>query len=110
MWHQQTEGQDAGGNINISDIPIVRNMNAQLKDNLSRPEFYERFDFNLQQLETLGCEIVAHSGIDMEIPFGKSEQSSIKSEAFQPIYDSTVEKDPSDTCGVESLTHESTGV
>ena len=110
VWHQQTEGQDAGGSINISDIPIVRNMNAQLKDNLSRPEFYERFEQNLQQLETLACEIVAHSGIDIEVPFGKSKDPSINTEAFQPIFDSTLKQDLSEADKVERLTIGSTGM
>ena len=108
QWHQQTEGQEAGGYINISEMTIIREMNSRLKESLTSPEFFERFELNLQQLETLACEIVAHANMDQEVPFTKSKQLSVNAGAFQPIFDSTFEKEtlePVETATAESLLH-----
>ena len=93
QWHAQTEGHEAGGCINISEMPIIREMNSRLKESLAGSEFYRRFELNLQQLETLAGEIVAHSGIELEVPFAKSRESAISVESFQQIFDSTMAKE-----------------
>ena len=88
-WHAETEGQPADGYINISNMPIIRKMNARLKEEFSRPEFFERFELNLQQLETLATEIVAASGVKMTTPWKGSSSDAIHHDAFQAILDST---------------------
>ena len=110
QWHQQTEGQEANGSINISEMPIIREMNSRLLESHSGAEFFKRFELNLQQLETLACEITAHTGIDVDLPFGKSSESSINIDAFQPIFDWTFAKESAEMEDVNSLTKESTGV
>ena len=88
-WHAETEGQPADGYINISNMPIIRKMNARLKEEFSRPEFFERFELNLQQLETLATEIAAASGVKMTTPWKGSNSDAIKQNSFQAVFDST---------------------
>ena len=88
-WHAETEGQPADGYINISGMPVIREMNARLKEEFSRPEFFERFELNLQQLETLATEIVAASGVKMTTPWKDSNSDAIKQNSFQAVFDST---------------------
>ena len=88
-WHQQTEGQPATGCINISEMPIIREMNQRLKDDLSGGRFFERFELNVQQLETLGAEIVKQSGVTAELPTARRKAGQIREDAFQEIFSST---------------------
>ncbi len=89
QWHAATENQAATGSVNISEMPIIREMNQRLKDDLSGNKFFERFDLNLKQLQTLACEIVKHSGVPVTPPFEGSTVQSIRPDAFQAIFDST---------------------
>jgi flavin-dependent dehydrogenase len=88
-WHAATEGQEATGCINISEMPIIREMNSNLKKELSSSRFFERFELNLQQLEILASEIVKASGIEAELPFDVPNSEEIYQLAFQNIFDST---------------------
>ena len=92
-WHAATEEQQATGCVNISEMPIIREMNSRLKADLSGRKFFDQFELNLQQLELLAAEIVKASGIDMptSLPNATSKASSnkIRQNAFQPIFDST---------------------
>ncbi|MEM7784905.1 MAG: tryptophan 7-halogenase [Planctomycetota bacterium] len=88
-WHADTEGQPVQGYVNISTMDVIRKMNSRLKLDLSGKEFFDRFELNLQQLETLACEIVETSGLKTEtLPFQKSESFEIEQNAFQAIFDS----------------------
>ena len=93
QWHAQTEGQDANGYVNISVIPVVREMNARLVESFAGGDFFRRFELNVQQVETLANEIVAQSGVELEVPFAKSKEPSVTIESFQPIFDSTTVKE-----------------
>ena len=90
-WHQATESQSATGSVNISEMKIIREMNQRLKDEMKGGKFFERFELNLKQLETLATEIVKHSGIQIQ-PTGNNwsdEVSEIRKDSFQAIFDST---------------------
>ena len=89
-WHAETDGKAATGAINISEMPIIREMNQRLQDDLSGNKFFERFELNLRQLELLACEIVQHSGVKIDIPFAKPNSEALLPEAFQQIFESTV--------------------
>ena len=89
QWHVATENQDANGTVNISEMPIIRQMNQQLKDELTGGKFFERFELNLLQLETLACEIVEQTGLNTKLPFGRSRDTRIVEDAFKLIFDST---------------------
>ena len=82
-WHAATDGQDQRGTIDISQIPLIREMNTRLLEDLNSAAFFRRFDDNLRQLETLGCEIVEHSGLNQRPPFQRSTRSSIRNDMFQ---------------------------
>lgn len=68
-WHEKTDGQQVNGKINISEMPIIRQMNEGLKTDLDGKEFSKQFAKNLQQLELIAGEIIEHSGVDCELPF-----------------------------------------
>ena len=86
QWHRATDGWPANGSVNISEMPIIREMNSRLKEELRGGKFFEQFDLNLKQLQTLGCEIVAQSGLDLEPPFPASTNSQIRRSAFDDIF------------------------
>ena len=90
-WHESTEGMEATGTVDISQIPLIRESNQRLKDNMTNGQFSKQFGLNLAQLETLCCEIVSQSGLKVKPPFKKSRVSGIRLEAFESIFTSTIE-------------------
>ena len=90
-WHLETADIPAGGCIDISRIPLIREMNQRLLDEMSNGQFVSRFGDNLLQLETLGNEIVSESGIAIDVPFKRSSKASIRSDAFETLFASIVE-------------------
>jgi len=86
QWHQATEGQPARGTIDISQIPLIREANARLKQPLSDRAFVKQFAQNLQQLEVLAEEIVKHSQLPVTIDFQKPSTDQVRSDAFGPLF------------------------
>ncbi|MCP4080610.1 MAG: halogenase, partial [Planctomycetaceae bacterium] len=84
-WHEQTKDIPASGIVNISEMPIIREMNQRLKDQMDNRTFAKQFAANLAQLENLGCEIVAQSGVAATPPFKKSTNPSIRQDAFAHV-------------------------
>ena len=87
-WHEQTKDIPASGIVNISEMPIIREMNQRLKDQMDNRTFAKQFAANLAQLENLGCEIVAQSGVAVTPPFKKSTNPSIRQDAFAHVFES----------------------
>jgi hypothetical protein len=85
-WHEQTCNVEVGGTIDISRIPLIRKMNRQLLEEMDNRTFNDRFKRNLAQLETLGCEIVDQSGIDVTVPFRRSKSPEIVADSFESIF------------------------
>ncbi len=85
-WHEQTDGKEVHGTIDISNIPLIRKMNQQLLEEMDNRTFNDRFANNLAQLETLGCEIVDQSGVDITVPFRRSSSPQIVENAFGPVF------------------------
>ena len=56
---------------------------------MSNGQFNKRFGLNLAQLETLCCEIVAQSGLEIEPPFKKGPVSTVRHGGFDSIFEST---------------------
>ena len=93
-WHEETSSMKAGGYVDISRIPVIREMNSQLKEQLAGNSFFQRFDLNVKQLQTLACEIVEQTGLHTaHRTFAKSTLSAIKKDAFQNIFDATSTSD-----------------
>jgi flavin-dependent dehydrogenase len=88
QWHRQTANIPAGGCIDISQIPLIREMNQRLLDEMSNSQFATQFGNNLLQLETLGNEIVAQAGIVTDVPFNRSNKTSIRANAFETVFSS----------------------
>lgn len=84
-WHQATDGTDARGEVDISQVKLVRESNRRLLDELTTKEFSQRFQSNLRQLETLACEIVEHSGIKMDVPFQRSKEPDVWRNTFEAV-------------------------
>ena len=93
QWHLATEGQSANGYVNTTEIPIIGEMNSRLKEDLSGNEFFKQFALNVDQLETLALEIVAKSGLRVEMPFQPSVSPKIRMNAFDSIFESTLRTD-----------------
>lgn len=85
-WHEQTDGNEVKGTIDISGIPLIRKMNRQLLEEMDNRTFNDRFAQNLAQLETLGSEIVDQSGIEITVPFSRSKSPNIVQYAFESIF------------------------
>ena len=88
-WHEQTENKEAKGSVNTSEMPIISEMNSRLNDDLGGGKFFERFELNLQQLETIAYEIVEQSEVGIAPPFRRSNSASVRLNAFQSIFEST---------------------
>lgn len=85
-WHEATKDQELNGTIDISQIPIIREMNQQLLEEMNNGTFFNRFKKNLRQLESLGTEIIQQSGLKVQIPFKKSKINSLQRDAFQNVF------------------------
>lgn len=85
QWHERTCDQAVGRCVNISEMPIIREMNSRLLEELSSPEFYRQFRKNVAQLEHLAGEIVAHSGLNAAPPLRPNPQASLRSDAFRSV-------------------------
>lgn len=95
QWHAATDGREVQGTVDISQIPLVRESNQRLLDDMDNRTYHQRFVANLRQLETLGCEIVEQSGLQIPIPFGKTTSSLVRANAFESVFSSAKEFDPS---------------
>ncbi len=89
QWHEATKDVDARGTVDISQIPLVREANQRLLEEMDNRTFSKRFAANLAQLETLGCDIVEQSGLQVEVPFRKSNQPLVRPKAFETVFKST---------------------
>ncbi len=91
QWHAATDGRAVTGTVNVSEMPIIREMNQRLKDELPGGKFFERFEFNAQQLESLANEIVTHAALPNVSPMdcGNIDSAQIRQNAFQSIFDNT---------------------
>jgi len=94
QWHHATDGQNIQGTIDISGIPLVRESNRRLLDELDNRGFIERFGTNLEQLKTLAHEIVAQSGLDADIPFKRSTHDDLETDAFKAVFDPAITRRP----------------
>ena len=91
QWHAATDGRAVTGTVNVSEMPIIREMNQRLKDELPGGKFFERFEFNAQQLVSLANEIVTHAALPNVSPMdcGNIDSAQIRQNAFQSIFDNT---------------------
>lgn len=85
-WHEQTDGRELHGTVDISQIPLVRESNQRLLEDMDSRTFTRRFAANVAQLATLGCEIVDYSGISVQVPFRKSNLGSVRRNAFDSVF------------------------
>ena len=85
-WHDATAAMPASGKVDISQVPIIREMNQRLLEDMSNSAFSKRFGENLKQLETLACEIVAQSGLSVDIPFRPGSSTAVRPNAFERVF------------------------
>ena len=84
-------GPGGRGTVDISQIPLIRAANQRLLDAMDNRTFFDQFATNLAQLETLGCEIVDQSGVDINIPFRRASSSRVVTNAFETVFSSAQE-------------------
>jgi len=85
-WHEQTQNDSRTGSINISEMPIIRESNTRLLDDMTSREFFKRFASNVAQLETLCCEIVDESGVQIDHKFRRRAMESIREDSFEQVF------------------------
>lgn len=85
QWHEQTQHQRREGLVDTHDVPLIREMNERLQQDMTAGEFIRSFRGSLAQLETLACEIVEHSGLPVQTPFQRPEHASVRAGAFDAI-------------------------
>jgi len=93
QWHAATDGVPVQGTVDISQIPLVRESNQRLLDDMNDRTYHQRFAANLQQLETLGCEIVEQSGLNVSVPFGRTTSSMVRANSFESVFASVTGRD-----------------
>ena len=84
-WHVATEHLPVSGTVDISQMPLIREMNQRLKDDMDSRTFFKRFAANLAQLEMLAAEIVEHSGLESSFDLTKPNHSLVRSDAFERV-------------------------
>ena len=84
-WHREHGKHASSGCVDISQMPLIREMNSRLTESLSSPEFYRRFDANLKQLETIACEIIDHSGVVVNHPYHRVQHEWVDSDTFARV-------------------------
>ena len=93
-WHRENGERRVSGCVDTSQMPLIREMNSRLKEELSNRDFYRRFEANIQQLETIACEIIDHSGVDIETPFRRANHTWVESDTFAKV----LKPSPRQTC------------
>ncbi len=88
-WHRQEPGAEVHGKIDISNMPLIRQANERLLDDLDNRAFNRRFSENLAQVETLFWEIIDHVGLDKKAPFRRRQYSNVMRGAFEQIFQVT---------------------
>lgn len=86
QWHAATEGRPRSGLINISEIPIIREMNSRLIENMNSGIYTQRFESNVCQLELLASEIVAESGLNLKVPKAGSSSLALTRDCFAKVF------------------------
>lgn len=84
-WHEATEHLPASGVVDISQMPIIREVNKRLKDEMDDRTFFKQFSANLAQLEMLAYEIVEHAGLESSLKLKKPKPSLIRANAFERV-------------------------
>ncbi|MBC21013.1 MAG: halogenase [Planctomycetaceae bacterium] len=84
-WHREHGNHVCAGCVDISQMPLIREMNSRLKESLTSPDFFHRFEANLQQLETIACEIIDHSGVEVDHPFHRAKHAWVHSDTFARV-------------------------
>lgn len=92
QWHYATENDGAHGTIDISSIPLIRQMNERLSEEMDNRRFFQRFAANLSQLEMLACEIVEHSQLAVSPPCTRPKTEDILVDSFERVFDQTREE------------------
>lgn len=93
QWHAATEGKDLQGVVDISQIPLIREMNTRLLEEMNNGTFFSRFASNLGQLETLCCEIVQESGLNIQVPFRASTLATVRPNSFASVFRPKLHRD-----------------
>ena len=85
-WHAATIDRPLTGVINISEIPIIREMNKRLVEDMNNGVYTRRFESNVCQLELLASEIVAESGLNARVPGTRSGAVSLTRDCFAKVF------------------------
>ncbi len=100
QWHHATEDAESSGSINVSEMPIIRETNTRLLEEMSSPQFFNRFNANVAQLQTLACEIVEQSGVNVACPFHRHSTDSVMNHAFEHVFNPKENLARSESVGV----------
>ena len=85
-WHAATEERSVEGVINISEMPIIREMNERLVEDMNNSTYMQRFEANVCQLELLASEIVAESGLGTNVPNLKRNSVTLSRNCFAKVF------------------------
>ena len=76
-WHETSKQDEVSSNVNISQMPIIREMNEGLKKQLRGTEFHQQFSRNLETLEEIALEIYRQSGCRDAFPLASGRDSGM---------------------------------
>lgn len=89
QWHAAAPSEEVHGSVDVSGIPLIRDTNASLVDELDRKAFDRRFAQNVAQVETLFWEILEHSQLDVRVPFKRRHYRDVREGGFREIFEAT---------------------
>jgi len=88
-WQRHSPAVTGPGCVNISQMPIIRQFNQQLQEEMDTSAFNRRFAQNVAQLETLFWEIVDRSGMDVKVSFNRRNHQGVIHNAFEHVFEET---------------------
>lgn len=86
-WHQQGALENVSGRIDISSMPLIRETNQGLLEELDRKEFSRQFADNVAQVETLFWEILEHADVEVEVPFKRRTYARSRQNGFEQVFE-----------------------
>ena len=88
-WHRHSGTADVNGTIDISGMPLIRESNQRLLDELDNRSFNRQFADNVAQIETLFWEILDHADLEFPVPFRRRQHPRARQQAFEHVFDQT---------------------
>lgn len=88
-WHEESGSEEVSGCVDTTQIPLIREMNQRLLEDLDNKQYGRNFAQNVVQVETLFWEIIDHARVGCEIPFKRPRRRDSLTHQFRHVFEVT---------------------